>query len=107
MRKISIKATKAFYNKRVFNSPNTRVSMDVSGNPQMFLWGNRIAWVQNGFIWFSLCGWNSVTTKERLRSLGIDITCRNRCLYNNGLIINDYGDFNSGLCLNQKPYWIN
>ena len=106
MRKISMNAVRAFYNKRVFISPNTRISMDVKGNPQMFLFDNRIAWIKNGTIWFNFCGWNSVTTRERLRTLGIDFQCRSYNIYHKGELISIGGDYDSGLCLNDKPNWL-
>lgn len=106
MRKISMDAVRAFYNKRVFNSPNTRVSMDVRGNPRMFLFGNCIAWIKDGTIWFSFCGWNTTTTRERLRTIGLDIKCRNRNLYYKDTLIFPSRNYDSGLCLNKKPNWI-
>lgn len=40
----------------------------------MYLHGNKIAWKDgNGNLYFSMCGWATPTTRERLNGLGIRI----------------------------------
>ena len=43
-------------------------------NFEMYLFGNKIAWYQNGILYFTLCGWNTLTTRERLNGLGVGIS---------------------------------
>lgn len=40
----------------------------------LYLYGNRIARRHDGKLYISLCGWDTVTTKERLNAIyGVDI----------------------------------
>lgn len=79
MRGISKEAADAFINGRNFKKSNTVVKDNA-----MYLFGNKIAWKENGFTFFSLCGWDTRTTCDRLSGLGIYITHRNRTPYYNG-----------------------
>lgn len=107
MRKISVLACKAFYDRRNFKSDNTRVSLSLSGKPRLFLWGNCIAWIgDDDRIWFNLCGWNTATTKERLRTLGINLRSRNGDVWLDNTRLIDTQDYNSNRCLNQRPEWL-
>ena len=65
----------------------------------LYLFGNRIAWWdENDAPWISFCGWNSVTTRNRLNAVcgklehhGFgrhDFYCRNGALFHNGDKIN-------------------
>ena len=65
MRKITEQAVKAFYLNEKFSQGNTSV---IDG--AMYLHGNKIA-VLDGKegIKFSLCGWNTTTTRERLNGI--------------------------------------
>ncbi len=40
----------------------------------VFLNGHKIFWIENGEKYFSLCGYNTTTTRNRLRVLGVTIT---------------------------------
>lgn len=79
MRGISKEAAEAFINGRNFKKSNTVVKDNV-----MYLFGNKIAWKEKGFTFFSLCGWDTRTTCDRLSGLGIYITHRNSIPYYNG-----------------------
>lgn len=91
-RKISQKATNAFYRAENFTESNTAVR-DQGTYVGLYLWGNRIASYEktNRHVWFSLCGYNTNTTRERLRALGIDIRTRNGRAYYNGAEIDING----------------
>ena len=56
----------------------------------MYLFGNRIAWIYEGKLYFTMCGWNTSTTRERLNGLGIKISQKNFEPYWNGKKINDH-----------------
>lgn len=79
-KKISEQAAKAFYEQRNFKKSNTEVR-NSDGVMGMFLFDNLIASWRVGskdvfgrqFIHFNMCGWNSVTTRDRLKALGINI----------------------------------
>jgi hypothetical protein len=64
MRKITREAIQALYNRRNFNSSNTRVE-----DGKLYLHGNLIAKIENGELWITNAGWTSSTTKERLNGL--------------------------------------
>lgn len=78
MRKISEQAAKAFYEGRPFKKDNTEVVLTEGGAVAMKLFGNVIAWTRVGQVFgnalcFSFCGWNTVTTRDRLNALGIRV----------------------------------
>jgi hypothetical protein len=91
-RKISLNATNAFYRGENFTESNTAVR-DCGTYVGLYLWGNRIASYEktDRHVWFSLCGYNTNTTRERLRALGIDIKTRNGRAYYNGAEIDING----------------
>lgn len=69
MRKISRQASYEFYNGGKFNKSNTKVM-----NRRMFLFGHCIAEYINDYaIAFTMAGYPTVTTRERLHTLGIPI----------------------------------
>ena len=67
MRLISMKAAKAFVNNYKFTKSNTQVRT----YPQtaLYLFGNKIAWKDDTGVYFTLCGWPTRTTTERLNTL--------------------------------------
>ena len=67
-RRITIEACYAFNTKTNFKLNNTEVRI-VDGNPEMYLFGNKIAWVANGRLHWTMAGHPTVTTRERLNSL--------------------------------------
>lgn len=72
MRKITRMMVNAFYKGENLSLSNTTVK-----NYKMFLFGNKIAWLENNTLYFTLCGWNTPTTRERLNGLGVGISQRN------------------------------
>lgn len=84
-KQISENASIAFYNNRKFKKDNTQVKVEYLSNNRivtsMYLWGNKIAWKDNEGTHFTLCGWNTRTTKDRLSALGIKLYQRNGQLY--------------------------
>jgi hypothetical protein len=74
-RKITEKASQAFFAGRDFKENNTQVKND-GVFCSLYLWGNRIAFYPVNLkkkICFTLAGWNTTTTRERLRGIGINI----------------------------------
>lgn len=68
---------------------NTTVRTDADGLSVVKLHGNRIAWhepLPNGCraLWVSTCGWDTVTTRSRLRAIGADVTKKGGVLMLNG-----------------------
>ena len=74
MRKVSIEIAKAFINDKKKTVGNTYTE-----NGEIFLHNNKIAWWENNHpsenlsnnihLCFSMCGWGTVTTRERLNTL--------------------------------------
>lgn len=89
VRKISELASKAFYNREKFKRTNTEVKVLPTGEVELRLWGNLIALRNYNKIYFRLAGWNTVTTRERLKAIGIDITTRQGVIYYKGQPISD------------------
>jgi hypothetical protein len=63
----STKIAKAFINKKAAKTKNTETD-----GTQVKLFGNVIAWHENGSIGFTLSGWNTTTTRDRLKHLFIE-----------------------------------
>ena len=84
--KITLNAVNAFYKNYDFAQSNTTVH-----NGVMRLWGNKILWKdsKSGAICFSLCGWDTHTTCERLRGAGLPINHKRGELYYDDIAIND------------------
>jgi len=74
MRKVSIEIAKAFINDKKKTVGNTYTE-----NGEIFLHNNKIAWKwennhpdlksKNIHLYFSMCGWDTPTTRERLNTL--------------------------------------
>lgn len=111
MRKITKEACKAFYDCKKYKRSNTEVKLDENGMPRLYLFGELIAWAPHGHIIFSMRGYNTVTTKERLRGLGIDIRCNRGRLrwfskldgYEAYCTIDSTGRYDAHRTLNQRP----
>ena len=82
-RQITKIMTNAFWRGESKRLSNTEVK-----DYTMWLFGNRIAWYYNGILFFTLCGWNTQTTRERLRDLGVRISQKQGKAYYNGEEIN-------------------
>jgi len=81
-RKITQKARDAWVSCTSAKLGNTRVRGTeelrlYSTNPnkrELYLYGYRIAWQDSdGRVFFSLCGWNTTTTRERLSAIGVQV----------------------------------
>lgn len=92
---ISQKAANAFYAGRNFKLQNTEVTAHENGVTELYLHGNKIAERIGDVVRFTLAGWNTVTTRERLRALGIDVRTKQGTPYYNGQAINSYATFNA------------
>lgn len=111
MRKITKEACKAFYDCKRYKKDNTEVKLDDNGMPSLWLFGEMIAWAPNGRITFLMRGYNTVTTRERLRGLGIDIRSNRGRLrwysnlgdYETYCTINPDGIYSTQRTLNQRP----
>lgn len=79
MRQITEIMTRAFFNGERKTLSNTTVK-----NHEMYLFDNKIAWIENNKLYFTMCGWNTQTTRERLNGLGVRISQRNFEPYFNG-----------------------
>jgi len=64
MRKISLDSATALVNNKGFKRDNTTVSDGV-----MRLYNNPIVWIEKGVLNLSDCGWQTVTTKDRLNAV--------------------------------------
>ena len=87
-RKITEKACRAFENGAEFKLSNTTVTVDENGK-YMHLWGHCIArQLNNNKLEINLCGYNTVTTRERLNGLsGVNLRNKNFTPYLNGVEI--------------------
>lgn len=77
MRKITRDAVNAFRNKEKFNRGNMSVIPGATLGAAMFLHGNCIAARQeDGTLYVTSAGWETVTTKERLNGLLHAVGCQ-------------------------------
>jgi len=88
MREVAKAAVKAMLYGERYKGKNTVVE-----GGAVYLHGHKIVWYdENGALWISLCGWNTVTTRSRindvLRGLGRDAGVSQR---NYSLIVHRYG----------------
>lgn len=85
MRAIESEMLKAWNNETNFHKSNTAVIVDAD-SVRVYLFGHCIARKsrETGATLFSLCGWNTVTTRSRLNALGCGVYCRNYTPYRNG-----------------------
>lgn len=88
-RKITREAVNAFNRGVRFKQSNTEIKI-VDGHPAMYLFGNKIAWKNQQHLCFTMCGWNSVTTRERLSYLVGNISTKNGNVYWQGQEISPY-----------------
>ena len=89
MRLIEKKMIAAIEQGRDFTLNNTHVKIDAN-TAHVFLFGNHIASVVNGKPIVNietLRAYNTVTTKSRLRALGVDVYTKNFITYINGEVI--------------------
>lgn len=90
MRKIEKQMIAAIKQYQPLFGRNTMVTIDHEGNrAQVYLHGNHIAdyWYRTNVVdvnEYTLSRWPSVTTKSRLRALGVDVYTRNHITYLDG-----------------------
>lgn len=64
MRQVTNEVVRAF-----INGQTKRVSNSETNGTSLYLWGNEIARKEDGQIKINLCGYNTVTTRERLNGV--------------------------------------
>jgi hypothetical protein len=92
MRKITEQACRAFQNGKNFKLQNTQVIND-GVTVSMYLHGHKIACreLSTNNMQICLCGYNTVTTRERLNGLsGVNLRSKNFTPYLNGAEISCY-----------------
>lgn len=75
---------------KFFNGENATQSNTTVRNKEMYLFGNKIAWIEGNKLFFTLCGYNTVTTRSRLNALGISVSQKNFKPFWNGQEIDEY-----------------
>ena len=92
MREITSEAKFYFASNKKFKKSNTEVKV-TEDLTALYLFGNLIAIKDRntGEVKFTLAGWNSVTTRERLKAIGVQISSRQGIPYYNGKQIDCYG----------------
>jgi hypothetical protein len=93
MRKIENEMVWALRSGRNFHNSNTDVVCE-NGKKVVFLHGNDIYKEENGKRFFSFCGWDTNTTRSRLRALGVDLISHNGKRYNGTKEITDFYGWN-------------
>ena len=87
MRKITENSIRAFNNNEKFNNGNMVVEL-IPNVTILKLHGNKIAhkFLDSGKLFINTCGWNTVTTRERLNGLpNVSVNQKNHVLYLNGI----------------------
>jgi hypothetical protein len=71
MREITKDSVNAFFKGSKLNKGNMSVNTDMffETDRLMRLHGNAIAWIKGSYLTISDCGWETVTTKERLNGI--------------------------------------
>ena len=89
MRQIEQTMLDAIRSRKNWKESNTRVQNDANG-VAVYLHGNLIFCRKNdGSRFFTLAGWNTTTTRSRLRALGVDVRQKaGRAIYNGAEINN-------------------
>lgn len=68
-----------------WKNDNTAVVVHEGGDVDVILHGNRIYSTSVcGGAWFTLAGWNTPTTRSRLRALGVEVMQKQRIPYYKG-----------------------
>lgn len=87
MQVITRNARQAFITGGDYHNTNTDVhTSKITGESSLRLWGNLIAWTSNNRtrLNITMAGWDTRTTADRLRALGVDIYHKRGELYING-----------------------
>lgn len=86
MKKITRDAITAFDNNYTYSNGNTKVRI-VDNQTRLYLHDNMIACKKNGRLFITTCGWDTLTTKERLNGLsGVSVYTKKHQLYLNNKI---------------------
>jgi len=96
MQQIDRDSARAFLNGGDYYNSNTEVHTSVlTGESSLRLWGNLIAWTTNERKQLHICqrGWDTRTTNNRLRALGVAIEHKRGKLYINGQPANAYDTY--------------
>ena len=83
MRKIEQRMCEAVAASRTMRESNTEVEI-FGGETTVYLHGNAIYRVLGGVKYFTLAGWDTSTTRSRLRALGVELTSKSGLRYHNG-----------------------
>ena len=87
MRKITKNTARAWNLGINFKESNTEIV-----DSTLYLFGNKIAWLdEEGKLFFTLAGWNSNTTRERLQAVGVSVSQKNFKPIWNGQEIDAWG----------------
>lgn len=107
MRTIETQMLDAINNKKNFSKSNTMVCIDRGNNTlygdraEVFLFGNHIGdyWYQEGKFEVNertLIDWPSVTTKSRLRALGVDLrSVKGKLVLNGCVVLGDHKKYDA------------
>jgi len=89
MRKITEQAGEAFNTSKAFRKDNTAVELRDDIGVELRLHGNLIAYKQQstGDVSFTLAGWNTPTTRERLKAVGVQVNSIKGVPHYNGVAI--------------------
>jgi len=64
---------------------NTKITIDKNGNASMFLFSNRIAfYTKDNRLFVTTAGWDTHTTRSRLRDIGVSVRSTRTILTLNG-----------------------
>ena len=95
-RQITKESVRAFLNDQKFSKSNTTVTK-TDGVTSLVLFGNRIAYKNDGKLFVTMCGYNTVTTRERLNGIPcLSITLKNFTPYINGVEVSSYKTYEIG-----------
>lgn len=91
MKKIERAMCEALENRTPWAGGNTTLTIDEeTGLATVRLHGHKIfAKTRGGKSWFRIAGWNTVTTRSRLRALGVQITTKDFAPYVGGVPVMD------------------
>lgn len=93
MRQIEKAMLSALRENRTARLNNTDVVVINDTEKAVFLHGHKIARYTCGKFYVSLCGWNTTTTRSRLRALGVNVTTKQGTPYIGGEAVTSYGVF--------------
>ena len=79
MKKISIDAAEKFFARKDFKRRHTEVIRYIDGHAELELHGNVIAKLTDDDLILSDCGWNTVTTRDRLNAILAHEDCMSMC----------------------------